>query len=256
MSFIVSENSTGAKTLTQLNPDLVHFSEVKFIGKTNPRKIVNVSYDKCEKLVLQSPEMKIPYEIKGQSFDGSAPKYDINVSFNDDDPKHIAFKNTIKGLDDLLKNKPCNDDDLSRKWLKQKSPSPEVSAALYNPMLKVHKNKDTGEPSGLYPDSLRIKLPYYKKMNEEEGKFAFDLFDQNTKEMVDKKEILQNLQKGSTCKLLIENTGVYFVNGKYGLSWKVVQASVKKPKVNYETYSFIDDSEDRDIDVQSLDDDE
>ena len=125
-------------------------------------------------------------------------------------------------------------------------------------MLKVHKNKDTGEPSGLYPDTIRIKLPFYKKYNEEEGKFAFDLFDCDSKEMVDKSAILQNLQKGSSCKLLIENTGVYFVNGKYGLSWKVVQASVKKPKVNYESYSFIDDedNEDREDDVQSLEDDE
>ncbi len=258
MSFIVSKNQNDKPVLSKFNTQDIHFSDVKFIGKTNPRKVVNITYGSYEdKLTLQSPKMKIPYEIKGQTFDGIT-KYDINISFNDDDPKHRAFKETIKQIDNHMKEVVCNNDELSRKWLKQKSPSMEVAQALYNPMLKVHKNKDTGEPSGLWPDSLRIKLPFYKKYNEEEGKFGFDLFDCDTKEKVDNDSILENLKKGSSCRLLIENTGVYFVNGKYGLSWKVVQGSVSKPKQTYQSYSFVEDEDEdsRDEDVQSLDSDE
>ena len=73
---------------------------------------------------------------------------------------------------------------------------------------------------------------------------------------VEQGEILSTLVKGSTVRLLIECTGVWFAGGKFGLSWKAVQASVKKPKVNFNTYSFVDEDDDDEVDVRSLEDDE
>lgn len=257
MSFIVSNTDCDNKSLQTFESAKTNFSDVKMVGKINPRKTVYVSYDSNEKLHLQTPEMKIPYNITGQSFDGQNTKYDVTLSFNDmTNKKQAQFKETIKQIDQMMMDKVCNNDELSRKWLKQKAPSPEVAKALYNPMLKVHMDKNTGEPSGLYPDSLRIKLPFYKNKNDPEGSFAFDLFDCSTKEIVDKQDILKTMEKGSKIRLLVECTGVYFVGGKYGLSWKAVQASIKKPKVNFQQYSFVDESDDEDVDVRSLDDDE
>ena len=55
-------------------------------------------------------------------------------------------------------------------------------------MLKVDKD-DNGEPSGKWPDNIKLKLPFYKKPEDDEGKFAFPLFDQNTKEEINQEDI-------------------------------------------------------------------
>ena len=256
MSFIVSNNDCR-RTLLKFESQKVNFSDVKMVGKINPRKIVYVSYSEEEKLHIQTPEMKIPYNVTGQSYDGGFPKHDITISFNNmTNKKQAEFKEFIKKIDELMLNKVCSDDETSMKWIKQKNTNKDVAGALYSPMLKVHMDKNSGEPSGMYPDSLKIKLPYYKNKDDDGGRFAFDLYDVNTKEPVEQSDILSTLVKGSTVRLLIECTGVWFAGGKFGLSWKAVQASVKKPKVNFNTYSFVDDDDEDEVDVRSLEDDE
>ena len=112
-------------------------------------------------------------------------------------------------------------------------------------MLKVHKDKNSGEPSGLYPDTIKVKLPFYKNDGDEEGSFRFDLYDRNTKEPIEQNDIVSSLEKGSKVRFLMECQGVWFANGKYGISWKAVQASIKRPE-SIKGYSFVDDDDEED----------
>jgi hypothetical protein len=128
-------------------------------------------------------------------------------------------------------------------------------------MLKVHKDKNSGEPSGLYPDTIKVKLPFYKNDDDEEGKFKFDLYDRATKEQIEQNDIIQSLEKGSKVRFLIECQGVWFANGKFGISWKAVQASIKRPE-KIQGYSFVDDDDDeyteidREVENTYVEDDE
>ena len=43
-------------------------------------------------------------------------------------------------------------------WFKKKSASREVIEAIFNPILKVSRDKDTGEPDGKWPPTMKLKV--------------------------------------------------------------------------------------------------
>ena len=44
-------------------------------------------------------------------------------------------------------------------WAVQKKKTNDVISALYNPIVKKSKDRETGEIDGRYPDNIRLKLP-------------------------------------------------------------------------------------------------
>jgi hypothetical protein len=74
--------------------------------------------------------------------------------------------------------------------------------------------------------TIKIKLPIYK----DESKF--DLFDTNShsiypNENGDTPDAL--VQKGANVWTVITSGGIWFANGKFGVTWKLNQAIVKPP---------------------------
>ena len=66
------------------------------------------------------------------------------------------------------------------------------------------------------------------------------------------------LVRDTKCKLLIEFTGLWLINGKFGCGWNVVQGLVNKPKKGLDDFAFIDDGSDNVdfVDSESEDEDE
>ena len=58
----------------------------------------------------------------------------------------------------------------SKEWFNKAKMSPEVIDALWTPMLRHTKNKETGVPDKTKMPTMKIKLPYYDQ------KFEFELF--------------------------------------------------------------------------------
>jgi hypothetical protein len=54
----------------------------------------------------------------------------------------------------------------STEWFKKKL-SRAVIQEFYTPILKVSRDRDTGEPDGKWPDTIKIKVP----QNQETGAF-------------------------------------------------------------------------------------
>lgn len=239
-----------------LETSKINFTDIKMVGKTNPRKNVYLSYEDSPKFWIQTPSMRIPYDIKGQSFDDTNPKYDLTLQFHNMNDKakqkdreiQTNFHNNIKQIDELMINQVTNNSDISVSWLGKKSPSREIVEEIYTPMRKVHMDKTSGEPSGLYPDTIKVKLPCY------DGEFKFDVFesiDDKTYEEVDQEDILKTLEKGSEVKVLMECSFVYFVNKGYGLSWKAKQISVKKAQDKFNGYCMVDSDDEEDDDTRN-----
>ena len=63
-----------------------------------------------------------------------------------------AFEQKIK--DDALKN--------SKEWFGKSKMSAEVLDALFTPMLKYPKDKDTGEADYDRAPTLRVKIPFWE----------------------------------------------------------------------------------------------
>ena len=130
----------------------------------------------------------------------------------------IAFEKKIK--DDAL--------IYSKEWFGKVHKNAEVVEALYSPVLKYSKDKATGEPDLNKSPTMRIKIPLWEnvykcEVYDEEGD---KLFPNSTNSVTP----IELIQKGSNVAALIQCGGIWFANGKFGVTWKLAQVVVQQPR--------------------------
>ena len=165
-------------------------------------------------------------------------KYELSLQFPSEDYKTedatafmermIAFENKIK--QDALVN--------TREWFGKVHKNSEVVDALWTPMLKYSKDKATGEPDLTKAPVLRVKIPVW------EGVWKVEIYDEDDNKLFPNPSNpsispIDFLQKGTNLAILMQCGGIWFANGKFGLTWKLVQAVVQKPKGSLTGSCFI-----------------
>jgi len=128
----------------------------------------------------------------------------------------VDFENKIKT--DAIAN--------SKEWMNKQKLSEEVVDALWTPMLKYPKNQETGEFDYDRAPTLRVKIPYYDE------KFSVELYNMNEQQLFpdmddDSVTPLTLIQKTQNIAIVIQNGGIWFANGKFGTTWKLVQGVVQ-----------------------------
>ena len=235
---------------SQFNKEQLSFSTVKNqpLPNGSNRKIVYINY-KGGKFVVQTPLMFTPFGLNENEQTDSEGNptgsfnYSVNLRF-DDTAEAKQFHDMLDSVTEAVKKQAQTD---SIAWFKKKGLSDEAFEMLYNDHIKKYINKDTGEADGKYPDTTKFKIPFY------DGEFKCKAYDEK-KQPVDIKE---SITKGSQIKALIQCTGVYFVSGKCGVSWKIIQMKVTGGESSINEYAFIDsDDEDSDSDSEKDDDDD
>jgi hypothetical protein len=113
----------------------------------------------------------------------------------------------------------------SKDWLNKNKLVPEAVDALWSPMLKYPKDKNTNESDYSRPPTLKVKIPYW------EGEFKNIELYNDKKDLVfpNNEEIHINefLVKASNIATIIQCGGIWVANGKFGVTWKLFQAVVK-----------------------------
>lgn len=157
-------------------------------------------------------------------------KYEFALQFpteeysNDDLEKSLenikAFEERVKS--DAIKN--------SQQWFGKKTMSKEVVDALWSPMLKYSKfpkgHANEGEFDYDRAPRLQVKVPCY------DGIWKAELYDdQRSRLFPDVNEPsltpLDFIVKGAKVATLIQCGGIWFANGKFGVTWRLVQAMIK-----------------------------
>ena len=96
-------------------------------------------------------------------------------------------------------------------------------------MLKHPKDPETGEPDYTRAPTLRVKLEYWDE------KFNCEVYDVEQKLVFPDDESsvmpMDLIEKSSNVAVVIRCGGLWFANGKFGCTWKLVQAVVK-PKAS------------------------
>jgi hypothetical protein len=103
----------------------------------------------------------------------------------------------------------------------------DILEALYSPMLKYSKDKNTGECDLTKAPSIRIKLPVW------EGTWRCEVYDDEGTKLFPNSSGLTPVDlipKATNVKVLMTCGGIWFANGKFGITWKLVQAMVQKPR--------------------------
>ena len=124
----------------------------------------------------------------------------------------------------------------SKEWFNKAKLTDGQVDVLFNPMLYWSKDKDTGERRAGTAPTLRVKLDCWDDV------FKCEIYDieqkslyPNTDSSITPEELIT---KGCNVATIIKCGGVYFVNGKFGVTWRLHQALVK-PKASISGKCFI-----------------
>jgi len=199
--------------------------------RTNARggKSIKIFDAKKNTLVLSTPLILTWGVNKMVDEDTGRVSYTMSLQFPGEDymndsmstffEKMKDFENRI--LDDAVKN--------GKEWMGKSKLSREVAEALFTPILKYPKDKVTGEPDYSRSPSLRVKIPYW------EGKFNTELYDTDqtpifTPSMdMTGKNFEDFVPKTSHVVGAIQCNGLWFAGGKFGVTWQLSQAIVRRP---------------------------
>ena len=113
-----------------------------------------------------------------------------------------------------------------KKLFNKPTPSREVADALYTRSLKYSKDPNTGEVNMTKSPTMKVKLGYW------ENKFDCEIYSPDGK-MIYSQETHPNMSpvelipKASQTAVIVQCGGVWFAGGKFGVTWKLVQAVVK-----------------------------
>ena len=161
--------------------------------------------------------------------------YDMSLQFPNEEYKTEAVQKFLDNMVQFENKLKADAITNSKEWMNKTKMSPEVIDALWTPMVKYPKHPDTGEPDMDRAPTLRVKFPVW------DGEWKCELYN------MEQKQIFPNdtglfptdlIAKATHVATVIQCGGLWFANGKFGVTWKFVQAVVK-PKQSLTGKCFI-----------------
>jgi hypothetical protein len=154
-------------------------------------------------------------------------KYEMSLQFPNDEYKNDDTELFLKNMKDLEDKIKADALTYSKEWFGKKHPNAEVINALWTPMLKYSKDKLSGDYDMTKPPRLVVKLPLW------EGVWRCEIYDVDQQRLypdVSNPGVspLDLLIKGSNVAVIIQCGGLWFANGKFGITWKLSQAVVQR----------------------------
>ena len=195
--------------------------------QANGRKQIGVLNNSNKKSLYISTPLMLTWGVNEYSDEATGKKsYDMALQFPNDEynnPDCVAFLKNMQNFETKIKSDAIEN---SKEWLNKQKLVPEAIDALWTPMLKYPKDKDTGDYDYSRSPTLKIKIPYW------EGKFkGLEIYDDEQTLIFPKDDndlnITEYIQKASNVACLIQCGGIWVANGKFGITWKLFQAVVK-----------------------------
>ena len=152
--------------------------------------------------------------------------YDMSLQFPTSEYANAdtsAFLENMKSFEERIKSDAITN---SKEWFGKTKMSSDVIDALWTPMLKYPKDKESGEFDMSRPPTLRVKIPVWQ------GEWKCELYDANRTQIFPDSSMpdrtpLNIISKGANIATVIQCGGIWFANGKFGITWKLFQCVVK-----------------------------
>lgn len=158
-------------------------------------------------------------------------KYDMSLQFPNPDyetnEETDAFLKNIADFESRIKSDAIAN---AKEWFgKSMKLTPDTVEVLFSSKIKYPKDKETGEPNGK-PPTFSVRVPYY------EGVWRTEVFDTNGQILFPNDNDTtvtpaSIIAKGSKVITILQCGGIWFANGKFGVTWKLYQ-TVTKPVVS------------------------
>jgi hypothetical protein len=159
-------------------------------------------------------------------------KYSMSLQFPEDEysnPECDAFLENMIALETKVKADALTK---SKDWFGKPITSPDVIDAIYSPMLKYPYIKGTKERDYSRKPTLSLKIPSW------EGAFKVEVYDEEGEAMFPNSETnpttcesqIKTYLARTNVMCIIQCGGIWFTNGKFNITWKLMQAVIQKPR--------------------------
>jgi hypothetical protein len=153
-------------------------------------------------------------------------KYNMTLQFHNPDYEEnkdqAKFLENISAFEYKLKEDAVKN---SKEWFGKPKMTADMVEVLFSSKIKYPKDKATGEPNGK-PPTMDVRVPFY------EGTWGSEVYDTDGQSLFPSDDPEVNPQsliaKGSKVVTIIQCGGLWFANGKFGVTWKLYQ-TVAKP---------------------------
>lgn len=164
--------------------------------------------------------------------------FDMSLQFPQEEYANADTEAFLQNLITLENKIKADALTYSKDWFGKDHKIAEVVDALWTPMLKYSKNKINGEPDLSKKPTLRIKIPKW------EGVWKVEIYDEDGNKMFPSSNQLitsplELLTKGINVACLLQCGGIWIANGKFGITWKLIQAVAQKPRENLTGQCYI-----------------
>ena len=165
-------------------------------------------------------------------------KFEMALQFPNDEYKTDETNLFLKNMQAFQDKVKADALIYSKEWFGKVHKSSDIIDELFSPMLKYSNIKGTREPDYSKQPTLKVKIPIW------DGVWKCEIYDEDGEKLfpsASNESItpLDYLKKGTNIAVLIQFGGIWFVNGKFSISWKLIQAVVQKPKPTLSGQCFI-----------------
>ena len=155
-------------------------------------------------------------------------RYEMALQFPSEDYVKDDTTNFLNNMIELETKIKADAITNAKEWFGKAKMSEDAIDALWTPMLKYPKDKNTGEWDTSRSPTLKVKIPFW------DGEWKTELYDVNQAAVfpdpnggtISPKDLIV---KGSHIAAVIQCGGLWFANGKFGVTWRLFQG-VLKPK--------------------------
>ena len=152
--------------------------------------------------------------------------YEMSLQFPNDDFENAETRAFLKSMADFETKLKADALANSKDWFAKPKMTPDAVDALFTPILKYPMDKATCEKDLSKKPTMRIKVPFWQgkwegvEIYDADRNCLFPCADPN----VAPKDIITKL---SYMKTMIQCGGIWFANGKFGVTWRFVQGMIQ-----------------------------
>jgi hypothetical protein len=246
-----------------VNAGTSSFNPTTNVGYTKPRinasggKSVNIVNPATQQVLNLSTPLVLTWGAQEFVDENTGKRtYDMALQFPKEEYATSATRQFLQNMQAMEEKLKADAVANSKEWFNKQKMSPEVVDALFHPMLRYPRDPGTGEPDTSRPPTLKVKLNYWDGSFDNTEIYDMDqklLFGNGLQEPG--RGPLELIPKATNVAVVMRCGGLWFANGKFGCTWRLVQAVVKpRPTLAGKCHIQLGDDERQVLSAQEDDD--
>jgi hypothetical protein len=219
---------------TDINTNLFMYSSPK--AHESGGKVVNLMNKNSKEALALSTPLILTWGAQEGLDQAKKPtgKFTMSLQFPTSEysnPELEKFLTSMRALEAKVKADAIT---YSKEWFGKTITNPEIIDEKFNVMLRHPKVKGSEELDLSKPPTLTVKLPCWK------GVWKSEIYDEDGEPVFISGKVnnhlspLDYIKKQTHVACVVQCGGIWFVNGKFSITWNLKQAVVQKPKESLE----------------------